>query len=124
MSRLIHLLPKPLFFAALGALGCLGGWLVGEPLLKSREAALVVHWHENERTVINLGHDPVILGSSPEAHVYLPREKGFPEVTAVVTFRGGKVEMENKLTNSTHTLQGGNKLQIGTLWIEIQTDVK
>ena len=88
----------------------------------AREAALIVHWDPNERTVISLGNEPVILGSSPEAHLYLPKEKGFPPVTAIVTFRGGKVEMENKLTNSTHTLRGGNKLEIGTLMIEIQTD--
>lgn len=90
----------------------------------AREAALIVHWHENERTVINLGPQPVILGSSPEAHLYLPKHKGFPPVTAIVTFRDGRVQMENKLTSSTHTLAGGNKLQIGELWIEIQTDAK
>ena len=28
------------------------------------------------------------------------------------------------LSNSTHTLASGNKLQIGDLWIEIQTDTK
>jgi Mg-chelatase subunit ChlD len=90
----------------------------------AREAALVVHWHENERTVINLGAEPVILGSSPEAHLYLPKHKGFPPITAIVTFSDGRVQMENKLSNSTHTLAGGNKLQIGELWIEIQTDAK
>ncbi|MBI5800300.1 MAG: hypothetical protein HZA92_06170 [Verrucomicrobia bacterium] len=90
----------------------------------AREAALIVHWHENERTVINLGAEPVILGSSPEAHLYLPKHKGFPPITAIVTFRDGQVHMENKLSNSTHTLTSGNKLQIGDLWIEIQTDTK
>ena len=90
----------------------------------AREAALIVHWHENERTVINLGAEPVILGSSPEAHLYLPKHKGFPPITAIVTFREGRVQMENKLSNSTHTLAAGNKLQIGDLWIEIQTDTK
>ncbi|MEQ2006200.1 MAG: VWA domain-containing protein [Limisphaerales bacterium] len=90
----------------------------------AREAALIVHWHENERTVINLGAEPVILGSSPEAHLYLPKHKGFPPITAIVTFCNGRVQMENKLSNSTHTLAGGNKLQIGDLWIEIQTDTK
>jgi hypothetical protein len=90
----------------------------------AREAALIVHWHENERTVINLGSEPVILGSSPEAHLYLPKHKGFPPITAIVTFSDGRVQMENKLSNSTHTLAGGNKLQIGELWIEIQTDAK
>ncbi|MBI3875465.1 MAG: hypothetical protein HY300_05810 [Verrucomicrobia bacterium] len=105
-------------------LGATIGLMVAVVEKLAREAALVVHWHANERTVINLGREPVILGSSPEAHLYLPKEKGFPAVTAIVTFHDGRVEMENKLTKTTHTLRGGNKLQIGTLWIEIQTDAQ
>jgi len=111
-----------LFGAAI--LGLTIGLVVALVERLAREAALVVHWHENERTVINLGAEPVILGSSPEAHLYLPKHKGFPPVTAIVTFRDGRVQMENKLSNSTHILAGGNKLQIGELWIEIQTDTK
>ena len=123
------------FLVAIRVLGEVSGRLLGALILGgaiglmvalverlAREAALVVHWDPNERTVISLGEEPVILGSSPEAHLYLPKEKGFPPITAIVTFRGGKVEMDNKLTNSTHTLRGGNKLEIGTLMIEIQTD--
>ncbi len=123
------------FLFALAQSGEVSGRLVGAAILGltiglvvalverlAREAALIVHWHENERTVINLGAQPVILGSSPEAHLYLPKHKGFPAITAIVTFRDGRVQMENKLSNSTHTLAGGNKLQIGDLWIEIQTD--
>jgi hypothetical protein len=125
------------FLFALAKSGEVSGRLLGAAILGltiglvvalveklAREAALVVHWHENERTVINLGAEPVILGSSPEAHLYLPKHKGFPPITAIVTFRDGRVQMENKLSNSTHTLAGGNKLQIGELWIEIQTDAK
>jgi hypothetical protein len=88
----------------------------------AREAALIVHWDENERTVINLGPTPVVLGSSPEAHVYLPAEKGFPAEAAIVTFENGAVELENLMTETRHTLHNGNKLQIGNLIIEIQTD--
>jgi hypothetical protein len=87
----------------------------------AREAALVVHWHANEQTIINLGDRPVILGSSSEAHLYLPKEKGFPSVAALVTFRGGKVELENKLTGTRHSLANGNKLQIGNLTVEVRT---
>lgn len=125
------------FLFALAKSGEVTGRLVGAAILGltiglvvalverlAREAALIVHWHENERTVINLGAEPVILGSSPEAHLYLPKHKGFPPITAVVTFCDGRVQMENKLDDSTHTLAGGNKLQIGDLWIEIQTDSK
>ncbi|NBR83983.1 MAG: hypothetical protein EBS84_08760 [Proteobacteria bacterium] len=125
------------FLFALAKSGEVSGRLVGAAILGltiglvvalverlAREAALIVHWHANERTVINLGSQPVILGSSPEAHLYLPKHKGFPPITAIVTFRDGRVQMENKLSNSTHTLVQGNKLQIGELWIEIQTDAK
>jgi Ca-activated chloride channel homolog len=87
----------------------------------SREAAVVVYWHPKESTTISLGRTPVILGSSSEAHVYLPKEQGFPAVAALLTFMDGKVELENKLTNSRHTLANGNKLQIGSLTIEIRT---
>ena len=32
-TKLVHLLPKPVLFALLGALGCGLGWAFGEPLL-------------------------------------------------------------------------------------------
>ncbi len=123
------------FLFAVSSLGELAGRMIGASLLglsiggivaimerMAREAALVVHWDENERTVINLGADPVILGSSPEAHLYLPAEKGFPPQTAVVTFIDGVVEMENLMSETRHSLYNGNKLEIGSLVIEIQTD--
>lgn len=123
------------FLFAIKALGEVGGRLLGAVILGAaialmvalverlaREAALVVHWDANERTVISLGHEPVTLGSSPEAHLYLPKERGFPAETAVVTFTGGRVVLENKLTKSSHTLANGNKLEIGNIMIEIQTD--
>ena len=125
------------FLLALAMAGEVSGRLMGAAILGltiglvvalverlAREAALIVHWHKDERTVINLGAEPVIIGSSPEAHLYLSKQKGFPPITAIVTFREGRVQMENKLSNSTHTLAGGNKLQIGDLWVEIQTNTK
>ena len=40
----------------------------------------------------------------------------------VVTFRDGVVEMENLMTETRHELFDGNRLDIGGLIIEIQTD--
>lgn len=88
----------------------------------AREACLIVHWSPKERTVINLGERPVLLGSSSEAELYLPKEKGFPPIAALVTFREGKIEMQNKMTNTNHELKNGNKLQLGDLLVEIKTD--
>jgi Ca-activated chloride channel family protein len=100
--------------------GCVGLMLALIEQL-SREAAVVVYWHPKESTIISLGPSPVVLGSSAEAHVYLPKQQGFPSVAALLTFTDGKVEFDNKLTNSKHTLVNGNKLQIGSLTLEIRT---
>ena len=86
----------------------------------AREAALIVHWAPTERSIINLGIKPVVLGSSPEADLYLPKEKGFPAITALVTFREGRIEIENKLSNSKHELRDGSKLKLGDLTVEVQ----
>jgi Ca-activated chloride channel homolog len=87
----------------------------------AREACLLVHWAPKETTTVNLGAQPVILGSSSEAHVYLPKEKGFPPITGLVSFIGGKVEFENKINGQKVALQNGSKLQLGTLVIEVKT---
>jgi hypothetical protein len=84
-------------------------------------ACLLVHWGPKETTTVNLGPERVILGSSSEAHIYLPKEKGFPPVTGLVSFTGGKVEFENKVSGQNHVLQNGSKLQLGTVVIEVKT---
>jgi hypothetical protein len=103
-------------------LGAAIGLMIAWAEKLAREASLIVHWGPNERTVINLGERPVVLGSSNEAELYLPKEKGFPPISALVTFRGGRIEMQNKMTNTNHELKSGNKLQLGDLLVEVQTD--
>ena len=122
------------FLAGAGMLADFAGRLLGAALLGffiglmialaeqiAREACLLVHWAPKETTTVNLGAQPVILGSSPEAHVYLPKEKGFPPVTGLVSFVGGKVEFENKINGQKVALRNGSKLQLGTLVIEVKT---
>jgi Ca-activated chloride channel family protein len=108
----------------LGALilGAAIGLMIALAEKLAREACLIVHWGPQERTVINLGERPIILGSSNEAELYLPKEKGFPPISALVTFREGKIEMQNKMTNTNHELKSGNKLQLGELLVEVRTD--
>lgn len=86
----------------------------------AREACLIVHWGPKEKSIINLGNEPVLLGSSPKAQLYLPIQLGFPPEAALVTFANGRIQMQNKMTNSTHELQHGNKLKLGTLTVEVQ----
>ncbi len=103
-------------------LGAAIGLMIAWAEKLAREACLIVHWGPQERTVINLGERPVVLGSSNEAELYLPKEKGFPPIAALVTFREGKIQMENKMTNTNHELNSGNKLQLGELLVEVRTD--
>jgi len=103
-------------------LGAAIGLMIALAEKLAREACLIVHWGPNERTVINLGEQPVVLGSSNEAEVYLPKEKGFLPISALVTFREGKIEMQNKMTNTHHELKSGNKLQLGDLLVEVRSD--
>ena len=117
----------PDFLARLCGASILGasiGLMIAVAESLAREASLVVHWGPHERTTINLGFKPVVLGSSPEAQLYLPQEQGFPPVAALVTFKQGKVELENRMTQTTHELKGGNKLKLGNLIVEVQTDRK
>lgn len=86
----------------------------------AREAALIVHWGPNERSIINLGPKPIMLGSSPEADLYLPKEKGFPLVTALVTFIDGRIAIENKIDNTRRELRNGSRLQLGELAVEVE----
>lgn len=88
----------------------------------AREAALVVHWDEHERSVLNLGPRPIVLGSGRHADLYLPREKGFPETTATITFNHGLVEVENRLSGRNSILPGGQRLRLGPVWLEVRTD--
>ncbi len=111
-------------FVGASILGFTIGLVVALVERLAREAALVIHWDPNERTVVNLGTSAVVLGSGDDVHIYLPKEKGFLAVTALVMFRDGVVEMDNRMTGKKHTLHGGNKLEIGPIMIEIQTDAQ
>lgn len=108
-------------FLGAALLGFFIGLMIALAEQLAREACLLVHWAPKEITTVNLGGRPVILGSSSEAHIYLPKEKGFPPVTGLVSFSGGRVEFENKITGQKTVLQNGNKLQLGSLIVEVKT---
>jgi len=122
------------FLWAAGAFGDIAGRLLGAAILGffiglmialieqlAREAWLAVHWGPKEESTIALGPQPVILGSSDQAHIYLPKSQGFPGVAATVCLTGGRIEFDNKMNGQQQTLQNGNKLQIGSLTIEVKT---
>ena len=80
-----------------------------------REAWLTVEWNSNEKANISLGEKPIILGSSAEADIYLPKEQNFPPITAIMKIENGKLWFENKINNQITELENGKKIQLGTI---------
>ncbi|GJD19112.1 hypothetical protein RIVM261_040680 [Rivularia sp. IAM M-261] len=121
------------FWLAAGVFGDITGRLLGAAILgffiglmialveKFRDAWLIVHWGLEEESTIGLGAQPVVLGSSDQAHIYLPQEQGFPATTATICLQGGKIEFNNKMNGQQQTLKNGSTLQIGNLTIEVKT---
>ncbi len=95
----------------------------------SRRAWLIVHWTPTEQTNINLGTQPIILGSSEDAHIYLRKDQGYPPVTAKVYLESGKIVMEfdeqmQKLKGMKilrHELANGDRRKVGEVMIEVKT---
>ncbi len=86
-----------------------------------REAWLTVVWGKDEKSSISLGTKPVILGSSSEADIYLPKEKGFPPITAVIMLNKSKVVIDNKINNQSTELRNGSKIMLGSIEIIVNT---
>ena len=85
----------------------------------AREAWLIVHWGEKERSTINLGDRPVLVGSSRKADIYLPENEGIPPEAATLTFVNGRIVFEDRMKGQEHILNDGNKLVVGHITIEV-----
>jgi Ca-activated chloride channel family protein len=87
-----------------------------------REAWLTVVWGKNETTSVSLGNKPIILGSSPQADIYLPVEKNYPPITAIINIENSKVIIDNRVNNQRTELRNGSKVTMGAL--EVIVNVK
>ena len=95
----------------------------------SREASLIVHWTPTEKTTFSLGKNPVILGSSEEASIYLRKDQGFPPETARIYMEGEKIIMEyHELMKERgmkllkQELNNNDKRKLGNIILEISID--
>ena len=86
-----------------------------------REAWLTVVWGKDEKTSISLGAKPIILGSSSEADIYLPKDKSYPPITAIIMIEKTKVIIDNKINNQRTELRNGSKIGLGTIEIIVNT---
>lgn len=86
----------------------------------ARDAYLVVHWAKNEKSTINLGRTPVLIGTTNEATVRLSALTGYPAAVASFRLVDGQATLHNHISRTTHTLKDGNKLTLGTVVIEVR----
>jgi Ca-activated chloride channel family protein len=95
------------FLAFAFLLGDIAGRLIGAAILGffigimiallealSRQPQLVINWSKSEPIKIAIGRTPIVMGSSSEAHVHLPRNQGFPPIVAKIREEEGKIIME------------------------------
>ncbi|MBL0237905.1 MAG: hypothetical protein IPQ02_15180 [Saprospiraceae bacterium] len=108
-------------FIGIGFIGFLIGLLISIVELLYREAYLTLKWSANESSSMSLGSKNLILGSSPNADIYLPSEKGYLDITAIITFKNGIVQIEDKLSNRILNLKNGSKINLGFVEITINT---
>jgi hypothetical protein len=85
-----------------------------------REVWITIDWGKNETTTVSLGKNAIVLGSSSEADIYLPRNK-FPPVTAIIKIENSKVIVDNKLDNQRTEMTDNSEINLGMLKIIIHT---
>lgn len=102
-----------------GSVGFFVGLMVAFAEL-GKEAWLVVHWGPQDKSYVTLGKDPVLIGAARNAHIYFPKQQGFPEEMGVVTFNHGTVEFHNKVTGRKQILRGGSQWTVGRVVIEVK----
>jgi hypothetical protein len=86
----------------------------------AREAYLIVHWAKNEKSTVNIGGAPVLVGTSVESTVRISPKTGYPGAVATFKVVGGKPTLINHMSHTTHVLKDGNKLTLGTVVIEVR----
>jgi Ca-activated chloride channel family protein len=85
----------------------------------AKEGYLRVVWGPGEFTRVNLGEKPVTVGSSRESTIRMASSAGYPPIVATFSLQGGRAQMVNHMSRSTHALRNGNKLTLGSVVIEI-----
>lgn len=86
-----------------------------------REAWLTVEWSKDEKVFISLGTKPIILGSSSEADVYLPKGKNYPPITAIIRLENSKVIIENNINKQRTELRNGSRIGLGVIEVIVHT---
>lgn len=115
-------------FFGLAAIGFFIGLMIILVEAVFRDAWLVVHWSPTEQKTLSLGREAILLGSSDRAQIYLPKQQGYPSVTAQLYTREKEVILQfdpdyardRKMQKSTQILKDGDRRQFGNLILEVK----
>jgi Ca-activated chloride channel homolog len=129
------------FLAFSFLLGDIAGRLIGAVILGfcigimiallealSRQTSLIINWGKSEQSKIAIGRTPIVVGSSSEAHIHLPRGQGFPPIVAKIREEEkGKIVMEYSeamrergMKVLRHELKHGDKRKLGDVVLELE----
>lgn len=109
-----------------GILGFFIGLMIALMEQINRQTSLIVHWTENEQTTISLGEKPIILGSSKNAHIYLPQSQGYYPITAKIYNENNQIIMQydveygkaKGMKKLRHELKDKDKRKLGLITLE------
>ena len=86
----------------------------------ARDAHLIVHWTPGQSSRIALGAEPVLMGSSPDAHIRLPKEGGFAPIVGAFTLVDGQIAYEDRESGRRDDLGAGGTVEVGGIKIEVK----
>jgi len=107
---------------------CIGAMIATAEVL-SQSPRLLISWPSKEQKELLIGKRPIILGSSFETDIYLPKDEGYPAITAQIFLDEDKVIMqfseEMKAKRSMkilrHELSNGDRRRFGGVTLEVKT---
>lgn len=120
LGSLIHPSLADVFsrFIGMGLMGAALGLAVVLVEQITRSAYIKVYWGPKQQSQVSLGPKPVLIGSSPQAHVTIP-SKAVADIAAAVVLLDGKIELEDRVSKSTRLLNIGDRLDYAHVTVEI-----
>ena len=84
----------------------------------TRTAYIKVYWGPKQQSQVTLGPQPVLIGSSAEAHITIP-SKSVADIAAAVFLLDKKIELEDRVSKTKRLLKIGDRLEYAHVTIEI-----
>ena len=105
-------------FIGMGVTGAFLGLAVVLVEQITRSAYIKVYWGPKQQSQVTLGPQPVLIGSSSQAHITIP-SKSIASIAGAVVLLDKKIELEDRVAKSTRLLNIGDRLEYAHVTIEI-----